>query len=49
VSPQSLAVDVRAWHTGRSASRLMVRYVISEPDGVDENVAGATVRRWYPA
>jgi len=49
VSPQSLTVDVRTWHGGVNAIRLKVHYVISEPDGVDGNVPGATVHGWYPA
>jgi hypothetical protein len=49
IAARSLDVDARVWHNGTHAIRVKVHYAVSEPDGVDCNVPGATVHGWYPA
>jgi hypothetical protein len=44
----SLYADARVWHSGTNAIRMKIHYLISEPDGVDGDVPGATVHGWYP-
>lgn len=49
IGARNLDVDARVWHNGISAIRVKVHYAVSEPDGVDCNVPGATVHGWYPS